>query len=66
VDYDGVELSIPADVKIGATLADDDSFEWKQFPTREEFNREAERIFEVAEKKTASTARQSSWSQASA
>lgn len=53
VEYDGVELSVPAECKISASLADDKSQakSWKKFPSREEFMVDAERIFEIAEKR---------------
>lgn len=50
-EYNGVELSIPSTLKIGASQSDDDSYEWKKFPTKDEFMVEAERIFEIAERR---------------
>lgn len=50
VTYDGVELACPATVKVSATLGKD-GYEWKQFPTKADFMREAEKMFEIAERR---------------
>lgn len=51
VEYDGVDLSVPSEVKLSATLADDDAVDWKRFPSEEDFMREAEKMFEIAERR---------------
>lgn len=51
VSYDGVDLSIPSTLKIGSTQADEHSYEFKKFPSRDEFMRHAEKFFEDAEKR---------------